>query len=421
MSHVQPYVIAIVGEAMQLNMACCFLSNALQKENVRIIPVLLSRHKHTDNTEYNTRLKHAFSPFTQSFSPMLKELMSSAGLRYANIDIPHASESLKFNFSNYGMPSASINFHQAFEVARNIDSTIPALDTFIEPSASPSGVVYDTQDVKQYFQQLMIQQDLYSITTESIETIVTQNKLTHLLTEDGQTINADLFIDCSDKGILARQLQARSKIATQHIPKYSREVIWNNQGADCYSNIKVDKSAIHHSIGDQNSHQTYKYTFKNDGDDAAFFNQPWFNNCVAIGNAYCNLPELLICRDRILESQLQTLVPFIPPRSHSNIARNHFNTISGRVLHETIDTINLLLQATDLDTSLTESNTSRMALFSSSASEYKHEDSMISNNCWGALMRCIGANPNNTNALAQARSAQSITQKVKQLAKGASA
>lgn len=410
------YHIAIVGDQLQVHMVAAYLAKELNQTDIQLTPIVLANA--ADPT-----IKHAFAPFTPILGPLTQTSQSSAikGFKSLTIKTPHLPQKMPFNFDNYGAPSTAVNFHQALEVSQTFDSSTPDIGSFLSKDKNSFGITYNTNTAKSSFQRRCNLQDIYTICTASL-TVKINNEIIHsITTQEGQEIQADLFLDCSNAQVIMRQLQSPVLVDAAHIPAYTTQHTLQNttQNSPTTSGSAITCSAntltCELVANEMHAQRSYHFADNEQSEQVFYFAKPWVSNCVSLGNGYCNLPDVLICRDRILESQLLSLVPFLPIRTGFTSAQNHVAMHTHRVLNEAIDSVNLLASAASANLQLTANNLKRSQLFESSGALHQSETAMINSNCWGALMRAVGIAPKATNALAQARSAADISQKVKQL------
>lgn len=411
------YNIVIAGDSQQVHMACAYLAKELHLADVQLTPIIVADNK-------DGVIKHAFTPFTPILSPLAQRHKKSQlkGFESLFIQTKNLPQQMPFNFNNYGEPSTAVNFHQALQVCQQYDETTPALSAFLSRDQSTFGITYHTQEAQKAFQQYCNQQDIYTVCTQAIAVEQHNGSITKITTKEGQTISADLYIDCSSEQVIMRCIQAITHIEPHHIPPYTVESqLSNNNSSASGCIITSGDNRITCSLQTANTTECRTYHFENSeqANNSYYFEQPWLNNCVSLGQGYCNLPELLICTDRILESQLLALAPFLPIYTGFDSAQKHYAMHSHRVLNDAIDSVNLLVSEVSPQCNLTPNNATRAQLFESSAALHQAETAMINPNCWGALMFSVGIKPASTNALAQARPAAVISQKVKELLTGA--
>ena len=410
------YRIAIVGDNAQLYMTCSHLSNHLRNLSIEIIPVLV------DSSTEDT-LRHAFTPFTPTLAPALKSRHSSTSRAFgeASITTPNSDTPLAFNFSDYGKASAAVNFHQALEITSQNSLTPLNISQFATRDKQTFGICYSHKTIKRHFQTSCNLDNIYTVYAGGISVKKDGSKIVNITTRDGKVINADIYIDCSNKQLLMREVQEATLIPTQYIPPYSQNSMLNDcdeGSADSQVLITEDRIQCKLKAGSAAEERTYQFNSEQSNSTASFFETPWIENCIALGQGYCNLPNVLICTDRILETQLSIVCEILPIKTASSAVQSHLKSHSERVLNDAIDSINLLIFRNARGCELTVKNNKRLQLFKSSAAMHQSEYSMINNNCWGALMRVCGVKPNNTNALAKSRSAEDITDKVLNLTTG---
>ena len=249
--------------------------------------------------------------------------------------------------------------------------------------------------------------------TESIIVSSSEKRIEYIETKEEQRFTADLYIDCTHQGQLIRTIQKPIQVNEQEIPtfKESHSNGVNSKGSSC-SEIKIGAKGISTTSSTPKSSHTAIYDFSEKGEECYYFRNLWTGNCIAAGTAYCNIPELLICKDRLLETQIETLSKLLSTTKTSSYAQRYLEMISERLFNEMVDSTNLLLTKTSLNISLTERNAARRALFISSAATHKEDHSMIDENCWGGLLRGIGITPRATNAIASTANKEAILKKV---------
>lgn len=411
------YHIAIIGDDLQAYVACSYLSNELRASNIRLTPIILP-------PKADSTIKHVFTPFTQMLSPILASRGDTVSQGFESIAIKtkNMPDGLAFNFSDYGEVSAAVNFHQAYEVCKKHNNNTPPISAFLTRNKKTFGVTYNKESAKEIFRHECIKRDIYTIRTEGLSVTLNNGSIEKITTTEGQVIKADLYIDCSKHQCIMSQLQEPTKIPANNIPHYQVENKTTENSAPAGSIIFSDENSISCELNTGKTSEHRRYVFSDEHTRGStrgmYFDRPWLNNCVSLGRGYCELPELLICMDRILESQLLVLALFLPISSGLSSAQKHYAMHSQRILSDAIDSANLLISEILPSCELTNSNSLRKQLFESSAASHQSEQSMINNSCWGALMRSIDIKPKTTNALAQARPASEISKKVTQLLTG---
>lgn len=409
----EPYRIIIVGDDLQLQMVTSHLHQELRFANVRIIPIQLG------DTPAPS-LRHAFTPFDKILQPLFTESATNLpkGFDAISLKLPQCSDGFKFNFSTYGVASSAVNFSQAFEVAKANDSNTPAFDQFITKNKSTFGIVYSQEEAREKFRQFNIENDRFFNWTQTLEVIAPNGHIEKVITSDGQVFDGDLFIDCSTRQHLIRSTQEQQDIPQENLPPYQSSSVVQNNASPNGSTIQAKNDLIECKLSTGETEEIRTYDFEHTGDSAFYFEKPWINNCVALGNGYCQLPELLVCTDRILEIQLHVLTQFLPIHSSFESAQKHFAMYSQRAINDAIDSINLILFTCNIATHLTNTNKIRTELFETSGAAHQRESLMITGNCWAGLMYACGLSPKSTNAITQARPAASIIEAVKKLAVG---
>ena len=407
------YCIVVLGEASHVYMTCSHLAKELKNTNIKLVAVII-------NVKSEDSVKHAFTPFSPAFSAVLSSPEAPSNtLEAVSITTHQHPETLSFNFADYGEPSAAVNFHQAYDACKKRDQNIPSMGAFLKRDKKSFGICYRQSKAAQIFKSQCFNENIYSIVTQKVSPTIQNDSIKNLVTEEGQTIAGDLYIDCSSGQVLMSQLQPRTQISNKTIPNYRIERMLKPAAEKPQSKITSEKNTVVCHLGTTDQAEERRYVFGQDEYREAFhYSQPWLNNCVALGHGYCELPELLICKDRILETQLHILALFLPITSNFASAQSHFAMHSQRILDDAIDSANLLIADACPTAELSQTNTVRKGLFESSGGTHQRELSIINNSCWGALLRQVGIEPKSTNALAQARPVADMSQKLLQLVTG---
>ncbi|WP_394200729.1 tryptophan 7-halogenase [Marinagarivorans algicola] len=405
------YHIAIIGDSLQTYIACCYLTQELRRSNIQLTAIQLPN-------KGSNSIRHAFTPFTPILSPILNSKQKTP-FDHITIKTQADPRGMPFNFSDYGQPSAAVNFHQAYERSKQHDHHTAKIGDFLKTKNDIFGITYNQENIEILLRQLCTQQDIYTICTDALTVTTTDGAIEQISTQEDQLVSADLYIDCSSQQVLMKKLQDPVVISKNNIPYYHIEKKVEQSTSPVNNHIISSNNNITSCLQAGTTIEKIQYSFNEEKKQGAiqsmYFTQAWKHNCISLGKGYCQLPELLICTDRILESQLLALAPFLPMYKHFSSAQAHYSMHSKRVLDDAIDSTNFLIQEAYNPCELTSTNTTRKKLFESSGASHQREPSMINSNCWGALMRSVGITPKTTNALAQARSAASISQKVNQL------
>lgn len=407
-------ILAIVGSGLSLSVCAAYLAEKLQY----LKPVIMAIQLPLPDCESD--VSFAFPPFAEPLAPVLRRLLAETSLDELGLFSGMSPDGFAFNFAPYGIVSGAITFPHAYEICRQHSAGLPSYDSFlgVQPSRSP-GILYTRAPLAADFQHIAVQKGVIFVPSRNIKANLSNDGKTILSVEtcSGQVLKADYFIDCSTDKAVMQHLQEIKPVPERIIPSWSITRRTDIDARDKSSvAIKFDRSQAN-CAASLNGHRYEKiYNFEGCDENCGYVEQPWLNNCVALGKGFICMPELLIDTDRILERQLATLSWLLGVSSDSTYASRYFNGLSTQYVQESIDATNLLLQpvlAHQLE--LTANNRRRVALFLSSASAVKEDNLLISENAWVGLLHFAGHIPKNTNAVSVATDAQRIIGRTKSL------
>ncbi len=326
--------IAIIGAGFPLSLTAYHLAQKLKS----LKPIILAVELLED--QFQPEIQFAFPPFTEASLPTVKKSLSEHPLPLLKLNTNHGD--FNFNFANYGVASSSITFPQAYEVYAKTAISPKPYDAFL--NTSNAGYSYSNRENGNIYKRQAVASGVLFIPSKqpSVELTADKTVIKKLTTSNNQSITADLFIDCSSSFNLMANLQAKVNIKQEHIPSWDKEqlcapAIDQQEKLDIsFTKKNIKLTAVH-----QNNTYSTSYNFLPSAKTAPFyFQSPWQANCVALGSAFLNLPEVLISHNHILELQLKLLQELIGVNSNNHASQIFFNQRSNKYASEAIDSIN---------------------------------------------------------------------------------
>ncbi|MDZ7922641.1 MAG: hypothetical protein U5M23_00990 [Marinagarivorans sp.] len=396
--------IAIIGAGFPLALTAYHLAKKLKA----LKPIILALELEEDQAQ--PEIQFAFPPFAEASLPTLKKNLAAHPAQVIKLNTQQGD--FNFNFSSYGVASSSITFPQAYEVYAKTATYPKPYDAFL--NTSNTGYSYSNTENGNIYKQQAVASGVLFIPTQhpNIELTADKKSIAKLITSSQQAITADLFIDCSSSFKLMASLQSKVDINPENIPKWDMEKL-------CASTTNPQKDArisftdknITLSAGYQNNTYTTAYHFSPEAKTApCYFQSPWQANCIALGSAFLNVPELLVSHNQLLELQLTLLQELIGVNTNNHASQQFFNGRSNKYAAEAIDSINLLLSANLKNITLNRSNKQQVELFSSSANTRKTDRYLLNDGCWAGLFHATNNKPMALSALAAASNAERVTE-----------
>lgn len=396
--------IAIIGAGFALALTAYHLAKKLKS----LKPIILAVELEEDQNQ--PEIQFSFPPFTEVSLPTLKKNLAAHPAHLIKLNTQYGD--FNFNFSNYGVASSSITFPQAYEVYLKTAADPKPYDAFLR--TPNTGYRYCNSENFKIYRHQAVAAGVVFIPTQhpNIELTADRTSIAKLITSNKQIINADLFIDCSSSFNLMASLQSKINISPENIPKWDKEQLCTptiNQQKDLC--IGFTNKSIKLTVDYQNNTHTTSYHFSPSAQTApCYFQSPWQANCIALGSAFLNVPEVLISHNHILELQLKLLQELIGVNSHTQASQIFFNQRSNKYASEVIDSINLLLSAHHQNITLNSSNRHQAQLFASSANTLKTDRYLLSDGCWAGLFHAVNNKPRALSALAASSNAERVTE-----------
>ena len=421
--------VVIVGTGVDLNMVAFALAQKLKHRNPEITaldvggpkpPVLCSTF--SDMAEFNS-----------SFGVSESELINSigAGLNFGLL-LNGRSDRSPFIFSDspYGLMLHKQPFHQLFHLYRQENSNAK-LDDFclsavlakagrVAPKSENASSVFSsvnygytflTDRYERFLRAHAVNSQVNFVPANSLELTETGGKVDSLTTNNGQVYEADLFIDCSSERTLIGKREGNRHCA--HVIKEDYIPPWqyshsNERLSDpewpLYAEIHSVPNGFCKRIKYGHSTSVENYVFEEEGSSneraevkttchAAILRRPWADNCVGIGAAFTNTPNLLPGGYNLIQGQIFQLLDLWLGGPVGAASAEIFNQTSVQTGQHLVDLINIQLTAHPILSSnvrVTDSNHQRVELFTSSGAAYISEDSIVTDQHWFALLTGLG-------------------------------
>lgn len=328
-----------------------------------------------------------------------------------------------FSDSDYGFMVAGAQFHQLFAKLKRKhrhllieDFCLPAVlaknNKFAPPNNTKKSIFnninygYNFSEA-QYFSVIKTLAESLNISFEN-KTIASincnQDGISQVIFTDGESANADLFIDCTEAGTLISELTGHSNlqnlIPNWHLELQNNEVFSENPPPMFSINLSTLSKKVQKDSVMRNQQHRKSFAFTGEPHHSArIHNRAWTQNCIALGEAYAKLPNILLDRHHLPQSQLLQLIDISSTTPPSDAVKDVFNRASERAVTQLIDIDNLLIHELMPDkVELSKANSERLKLYQLNGSTRATENSIIPDSHWPILFSILGYNQSGNDA-----------------------
>ena len=264
------------------------------------------------------------------------------------------------------------------------------------------GYTFQAKAYENYFKRLALRRNVTYVVSPNLTVAEGEQGIERVVTQSGQILEADLFIDCSDARCLMSKLQSPFKIPSSYIPSWQTAVKQEESESaknDLYAVVTATKTDIRKKIshGRLTSEETFRFVDQgaSNGDvsTATAMESAWVKNCIALGAGFAKLPNLLPGNYHLILGQLLQLFDSWSGERPSAAVAEIFSESCQQSLEHVIDIINIQLAAHPLASSFTEltpANRSRVELFESSGALYAIDNAILPEQNWVALLTAMG-------------------------------
>lgn len=322
------------------------------------------------------------------------------------INHPASDAPICLSDGEFGVTAARIPFHQLFHRYRHMEPTAQ-LDDFTVPSGNPGaggaqGYKFLARDFQRYLKQVARAQDVLFIPSSSLQVITGAQGVESLVTESGQSLSADLYIDCSRSAIIMRAIQQSEQIAKEFVAPFARLDTLEQVGpqtTDRYSYLDLQPEQLSFRANYADCQYRLQLRWGGSVAEGAALTAPWFirqawqNNVVAMGAAVTNLPMILPGDYYLLHKQLLLLLNLLSGGVVDSVHSWVLSQQSQQMVMGLKDVVNFVMYyqaGNDNSLVLTEANRARVALFQSSGGKFVAENTVLSDSQWLALFYACG-------------------------------
>lgn len=419
--------VVIVGAGSDLSLVAYALAKGLEVSQAAIVAVDVGGNTDeglvstfSDMRAFNEALGVSERDFmagvdaTVSFGCKLPPLGSAKGLMLTD--------------SPYGLTMHNTLFHQLFSIYSRA-RPYASLDDFClsarlaqEGKFAPKsdkaksvysmvsyGYAFDSSACGRYFKRLALARNVTYVSSSEVSAAVSSGRIEKLTTSSGQTLAADLFIDCTPDRALYSQVQKKCSeydLISATLPhwRFALEQEEDGSPVTLYSEMTVTETGFERSIRHRGRRCKALFEFdkqqRGGGSGGAGRTEaqsalasPWVDNCVALGSASAIMPGLLLERYHLLQGQLLQLLELWSGGEPSAASAEIFNTSCRQSVNHLLDLVNIFLAAhpgfAD-QVRLTEANRSRVKLFTSSGALFATDNAVVPDQQWPALLTGLG-------------------------------
>ncbi len=181
-----------------------------------------------------------------------------------------------------------------------------------------------------------------------VAAVVEDERVVALTLDDGSEIAADLFLDCSDDGVLIERLGAGDWVDWRdRFPFHRVRVVTEADTAPPpYALVAAHEGGWRASVPLADGRVVAEFSSASSPDTIDFAPgmraQPWRGNCVAIGSAACRVDPLFGAPLLLASRAVERLLALLPGGGDAAVERAEYNRLAVQAAQRAADTVQAL-------------------------------------------------------------------------------